>query len=382
MSAPVREDDRSGELSLSRLERAHRRARGSGVNVPLYALVRLLVAPLLRLWFRVRISDAENIPPEGAAIIAPNHKSFLDAFFLAIATRRHVRYMAKTELFRGPLGWLFPRLGAFPVRRGEADAEAIETARLILEQGGLLVMFPEGTRVEESDALGSPHHGAGRLALETGASVIPAAISGTGHLWLGPIPKPHRVQLGLPRPDRPAATRRPTRRGRRARRPRAVAGRPAGVSSPASPPRPVPRRACGDRPRRGPARPPSSADADTPPARHRRAAQGAPSQGQAACAGAAADAVAPVGEAPFRGGRTLGCWGRNADARSGRLATAGEPTQACRLGGDLLARRRARAKARFCSASWSRVPASWIAGAEHRCGSAPMDPAAFHRRRH
>jgi 1-acyl-sn-glycerol-3-phosphate acyltransferase len=197
MSAPVREDDRSGELSLSRLERAHRRARGSGVNVPLYALVRLLVAPLLRLWFRVRISDAENIPPEGAAIIAPNHKSFLDAFFLAIATRRHVRYMAKTELFRGPLGWLFPRLGAFPVRRGEADAEAIETARLILEQGGLLVMFPEGTRVEESDALGSPHHGAGRLALETGASVIPAAISGTGHLWLGPIPKPHRVQLAF-----------------------------------------------------------------------------------------------------------------------------------------------------------------------------------------
>jgi 1-acyl-sn-glycerol-3-phosphate acyltransferase len=165
--------------------------------VPLYALVRLLVAPLLRLWFRVRISDAENIPPEGAAIIAPNHKSFLDAFFLAIATRRHVRYMAKTELFRGPLGWLFPRLGAFPVRRGEADAEAIETARLILEQGGLLVMFPEGTRVEESDALGSPHHGAGRLALETGASVIPAAISGTGHLWLGPIPKPHRVQLAF-----------------------------------------------------------------------------------------------------------------------------------------------------------------------------------------
>jgi 1-acyl-sn-glycerol-3-phosphate acyltransferase len=197
MSAPAREDDRSGEPSLARLERAHRRARGSGVNVPLYALVRLLITPLLRLWFRVRISDAENIPPDGAAIIAPNHKSFLDAFFFAIATPRHVRYMAKTELFRGPLGWLFPRLGAFPVRRGEADAEAIETARLILEQGGLLVMFPEGTRVEEPDALGSPHHGAGRLALETGASVIPATISGTGHLWLGPIPKPRRVQLAF-----------------------------------------------------------------------------------------------------------------------------------------------------------------------------------------
>jgi 1-acyl-sn-glycerol-3-phosphate acyltransferase len=140
--------------------------------------VRLLVVPLLRLWFRVRISDAENIPPEGAAIIAPNHKSFLDAFFLAIATRRHVRYMAKTELFCGPPGWLFPRLGAFPVRRGEAEAEAIETAGLILEQGGLLVMFPEGTRVEESDALGSPHRSAGRLALETGRRAHKVRTSG------------------------------------------------------------------------------------------------------------------------------------------------------------------------------------------------------------
>jgi 1-acyl-sn-glycerol-3-phosphate acyltransferase len=194
---PVQDDAQPGEPMPTELERAHRRARGPGVSAPLYALVRSLLEPLLRLWFRVRISGAEHIPREGAAIIAPNHKSFVDAFFVAIATRRHVRYMAKAELFRGPLGWLFPRLGAFPVRRGETDAEAIETARLILEQGGLLVVFPEGTRVEEADALGSPHHGAGRLALESGAPVIPAAITGTGHLWLGPIPKPRRVQLAF-----------------------------------------------------------------------------------------------------------------------------------------------------------------------------------------
>jgi len=112
---------RPGRAS-AKLERAHRRARGAGVSTPLYALVRSILAPLLRLWFRLRISGAEHLPREGAAIIAPNHKSFLDAFFVAIATRRHVRYMAKTELFRGPLGWLFPRLGAFPVRRGETDA--------------------------------------------------------------------------------------------------------------------------------------------------------------------------------------------------------------------------------------------------------------------
>ncbi|MGD0452256.1 MAG: lysophospholipid acyltransferase family protein [Solirubrobacteraceae bacterium] len=165
--------------------------------VPLYALVRFLLTPALRLWFRVRISGREHVPAHGAAIIAPNHKSFLDAFFVGIATRRHVRYMAKAELFKGPSGWLLLRLGAFPVLRGEADAEALETARLILEQGGVLVVFPEGTRVEDPHALGAPHHGAGRLALMTGAPIVPAAIAGTQRLWLGPLPKPRRVQVAF-----------------------------------------------------------------------------------------------------------------------------------------------------------------------------------------
>src|SRR5271167_265921 len=183
------------EAQLENLDRAHRQARERGVSSSLYALVRFLVAPSLRLWFRVRISGAEHLPAQGAAIIAPNHKSFLDAFFVGIATRRHVRYMAKTELFKGLLGRAFLRLGAFPVRRGQGDVQAITTARVILEQGGLLVLFPEGTRVEDPDALGSPHHGAGRLALETGAPVVPAAITGTDHLWFGPVPRPRRVEL-------------------------------------------------------------------------------------------------------------------------------------------------------------------------------------------
>lgn len=177
------------------VDRAHRYARERGVSARLYALTRLLLTPSLRAWFHARISGAEHIPTQGAVVIACNHKSFLDAFFIGISTRRHVRFMAKTELFSGPLGWLFLRLGAFPVRRSEADAESMTTARLILEQGGALVMFPEGTRVEDRHALGSPHHGAGRLALQTGAPLIPAAISGTQRLWIGPVPKPRRVQL-------------------------------------------------------------------------------------------------------------------------------------------------------------------------------------------
>jgi 1-acyl-sn-glycerol-3-phosphate acyltransferase len=95
------------------------------------------------------------------------------------------------------------RLGAFPVRRGEADAEALETTREILRTGGVVVMFPEGTRVENVDALGSPRHGAGRIALETGVPIIPAAISGTAHLWRGALPKVRRVQVAFLEPVAP-----------------------------------------------------------------------------------------------------------------------------------------------------------------------------------
>ncbi len=166
-----------------------------GVSGPLYAVVRVIATVLLRGWFRVRILGREHVPSEGPAIIAPNHKNFLDPFFIGLATRRQVHFMAKAELFKGPMGWLFSRLGAFPVRRGEGDVDALARARAILEGGGLLVVFPEGTRVEELDALGSPHHGAGRLAVQTQAPIVPAAITGTSHLWRGAIPKLKRVQL-------------------------------------------------------------------------------------------------------------------------------------------------------------------------------------------
>ncbi len=184
-------------------QRAHSFARDRGVRPGLYALVRVLAIAGLRFWFRVRFIGREHIPTQGAAILTPNHKNFLDAFFVGLATRRHVRYMAKVELFRGPLAWLLPRLGAFPVRRGATDAQAIETARAILSDGGLVVVFPEGTRVEQTDALGSPHHGAGRLSLETGAPIIPAAITGTAHLWRGAIPRLRRVQLAFLEPVAP-----------------------------------------------------------------------------------------------------------------------------------------------------------------------------------
>jgi 1-acyl-sn-glycerol-3-phosphate acyltransferase len=179
---------------------AHELARERGVSKPLYATVRAVAVPFMRGYFRLRIEGADRIPPEGPVIVAPNHKSFWDSFFVAAATRRHVRFMGKSELFKGFHGRLLVRLGAFPVRRGASDAEALETAREILRQGGLLALFPEGTRVRDPEALGSPRRGAGRLALETGAPLVPAAITGTEHLFLGPVPKPKRVQIAFGEP--------------------------------------------------------------------------------------------------------------------------------------------------------------------------------------
>jgi 1-acyl-sn-glycerol-3-phosphate acyltransferase len=179
---------------------AHRLAREKGVSRPLYALVRAVLVPVLRAYFRMRISGAEHIPRSGAAIVAPNHKSFWDSFFVAVATPRHLRFMGKSELFEGRWGRLLVRLGAFPVRRGEADHDALATAREILRQGGLLALFPEGTRVRDPDSLGAPRRGAGRLALESGAPLIPAALSGTDHLFAGPLPRPTRVQVAFAPP--------------------------------------------------------------------------------------------------------------------------------------------------------------------------------------
>ena len=181
-------------------EEAHRLAREKGVSRPLYALVRALVTPFMRIWFRLSVTGREHIPAEGAAIVAPNHKSFWDSFFIGVATKRHLRFMAKTELIEAPYGRLLVRLGAFPVRRGEADADALETAHAVLEQGGLLALFPEGTRVRDPDELGDPKRGAGRLALEARAPMVPAAIEGTENLFAGPFPKPKRVQVAFAEP--------------------------------------------------------------------------------------------------------------------------------------------------------------------------------------
>jgi 1-acyl-sn-glycerol-3-phosphate acyltransferase len=111
-------------------------------------------------------------------IIAPNHFSFLDHFFLAVYLRRRVHFMAKSQLFTPPLQFVFTHGGVFPVRRGHHDDEAFKTAHAVLDRGDVVVMYAEAGR-SRSGELGKPRHGLGRLALESGATVVPAAIAGT-----------------------------------------------------------------------------------------------------------------------------------------------------------------------------------------------------------
>jgi 1-acyl-sn-glycerol-3-phosphate acyltransferase len=179
------------------LDDAHKLAREKGVSRPLYFVVRAILGPFMRIVYGLRIFGAQYVPESGAAIIAPNHKSLYDSFFIAMATKRHLRFMGKSELFAGPWGRLLVRLGAFPVQRGQGDAEALETARVILLQGGLLSLFPEGTRFRDPGTLTRPRRGAARIAIETGSPLIPCAITGTERLFIGPFPRPRRVQVSF-----------------------------------------------------------------------------------------------------------------------------------------------------------------------------------------
>jgi 1-acyl-sn-glycerol-3-phosphate acyltransferase len=127
---------------------------------------------------RAKAIDLQNVPEAGPVIVAPNHFSFLDHFFVAVFLRRKVNFMAKSQLFKRPMQFIYTHGGVFPVRRGYADEEAFKTAHILLERGDLVLMYPEGGR-SRSGELGTPKRGLGRLVLESGAPVVPAAIVGT-----------------------------------------------------------------------------------------------------------------------------------------------------------------------------------------------------------
>ena len=188
----------------------HERIRARGVNRPLYWLVRAVLQPLIMLWFWLGRIGRGHVPREGAVILASNHRSFLDPWVVGLCARRPIYFVAKRELFeKRLLGWFLNALGAFPIRRGESDEEAMQTARMLLERGEALLIFPEGTRIR-TGPVGRAKRGVGRLALETGAPVVPVAVSGTERARRGWLIRPCRVRvrcgspLTYPRIERPS----------------------------------------------------------------------------------------------------------------------------------------------------------------------------------
>jgi glycerol-3-phosphate dehydrogenase (NAD(P)+) len=182
------------------LSRYHERARTRGVNPVVYWVARAILQPAMRIWFRLERHGRENVPRRGAVILAANHRSFLDPFVVGVCLRRPVYFVAKQELFaKRWQGWLLNALGAFPVRRGESDEESIATAEAILARGDAVVIFPEGTRIRRG-SLGHAKRGVGRLALETGAPVVPVAIAGSENARRGWVVRPAKVRARCGRP--------------------------------------------------------------------------------------------------------------------------------------------------------------------------------------
>ena len=173
MKPQVYKDPRPAEY----FTRFHERTRARDADL-MYEAVRLVLTPILLLFFRTRAIDSHKIPPEGPVIVAPNHFSFMDHFLIAVYMRRKVHFVAKSQLFKRPLQFIYTHGGVFPVRRGHRDEEMFKTAHSLLSRGKVIVMYAEGGRSRTGE-LGEAKPGIGRLALETGAVVVPAAIAGS-----------------------------------------------------------------------------------------------------------------------------------------------------------------------------------------------------------
>jgi 1-acyl-sn-glycerol-3-phosphate acyltransferase len=175
MKPQVYKDPRPAEM----FTRFHERAR-RGVGY-VYDLVRVILTLPTILIYRARAIRIENVPPSGPVIVTPNHFSQMDHFFAAVYLRRKVQFMAKSQLFSNWfIKWVFYNGGVFPVRRGYDDREAFKTAHAILDRNGAVLMYAEGGRSRTGD-LGEPKRGVGKVALESGAPVVPVAIHGSAH---------------------------------------------------------------------------------------------------------------------------------------------------------------------------------------------------------
>jgi 1-acyl-sn-glycerol-3-phosphate acyltransferase len=192
-----------------------RRHGGRGNPDRGYLIAGSVVKPLMRAWFRIKVEGGDNVPAAGPVILASNHRSNMDPVLLASALERPVAFMAKAELFVGPLGWIMRWIGQFPVRRGGIDREALRRTDAVLARGSMLGLFPEGTRGDGQ--FSAVHPGLAYIVVRQRCPVVPVAIFGTERVrrrfgWL-PFASPVRIVVG-PAIDLPPST--SDRAGRRA----------------------------------------------------------------------------------------------------------------------------------------------------------------------
>jgi 1-acyl-sn-glycerol-3-phosphate acyltransferase len=146
-----------------------------------YWVVKAILTPIFRFFFRVRVEGLEHLPEGGSAILASNHLSFSDSLFLPLVLRRRVTFVAKAEYFEDPkTAWFFRAVGQIPIKRsgGSASQGALDAATDVLADGGLFGIYPEGTRSPDG-RLFRGHTGVARLALQQGCPVLPVAMVGT-----------------------------------------------------------------------------------------------------------------------------------------------------------------------------------------------------------
>ncbi len=179
--ATMREQVYSDPRPAEHFDKFHERARTREPNW-VYEAVRMVTSLYAYVFFRTRAISAEHVPGSGAVILAPNHFSFMDHFLMGCYIRRKVRFMAKSQMFGGPITWIYSQGGVFPVRRGAADAEAFTTAFSILDRGGAITMYCEGGRSRSGRMAEQAKRGIGRLALESGSAVVPIAIQGSSRI--------------------------------------------------------------------------------------------------------------------------------------------------------------------------------------------------------
>ncbi|MBE3597733.1 MAG: 1-acyl-sn-glycerol-3-phosphate acyltransferase [Limnochordaceae bacterium] len=163
----------------------------------LYRSARWVLRAVLVRYFRVRAYGIDRIPASGPVLLAINHLSMLDPLLIGVVVPRPVHFMAKEELFRYPvLRQLLPKVHAFPVRRGEADREAIHQALRRLQEGQVVGVFPEGTRSQDGRLL-EIQGGTALLALKSGAPILPIAITGTERAMPRGAYWPRRVRVEI-----------------------------------------------------------------------------------------------------------------------------------------------------------------------------------------